>query len=58
MDWVDENDAWSYTAVIVTADHGHYLVIDDAQQIVAAGEKAALRPIGDRRKKRLIGDDN
>jgi alkaline phosphatase len=58
MDWVDENDAWSYTAVIVTADHGHYLVIDDAQQIVAAGEKAALRPIGDRWKKRLIGDDN
>ena len=40
MDWVDENDAWPYTAVIVTADHGHYLVIDDADRFVEAGKKA------------------
>ena len=39
MDWVDENDAWPYTAVIVTADHGHYLVIEDADRIVEAGKK-------------------
>jgi alkaline phosphatase len=43
MDWVDENNAWSYTAVIVTADHGHYLVIEDAQRIVEAGQSAASR---------------
>ena len=40
MDWVDENNAWPYTAVIVTADHGHYLVIEDADRIVQAGEQA------------------
>ncbi len=38
MDWVDENNAWSETAVIVTADHGHYLVIDDARAIIEAGK--------------------
>jgi alkaline phosphatase len=37
MDWVDENNAWSYTAVIVTSDHGHYLVIDDPERIAEAG---------------------
>ena len=31
--WIDENNAWKYTAVIVTADHGHFLVIDDADRI-------------------------
>lgn len=40
LDWVDENDAWSYTAVIVTADHGHYLVIDEPERIVQAGKEA------------------
>ena len=40
MDWVDENDAWPYTAVIVTADHGHYLVIKDANRFVEAGKRA------------------
>ena len=39
MDWVDENNAWSYTAVIVTSDHGHYLVIDDPERIAEAGRK-------------------
>lgn len=43
MDWVDENDAWSYTAVIVTADHGHFLVIDDAERIVEAGKTAVVK---------------
>lgn len=36
-DWVEENNAWDYTAVIVTADHGHFLVIDHPQSIVDAG---------------------
>ncbi len=39
MDWVDDNNAWSYTAVIVTADHGHFLVIDDADRIIEAGNE-------------------
>lgn len=39
MDWVDENDAWPYTAVIVTADHGHYLVIEDPERFVKAGKQ-------------------
>lgn len=37
MDWIDENKAADYTAVIVTSDHGHYLVIDDVQRIIDAG---------------------
>ena len=40
MDWIDENNAWSYTAVIITADHGHYLVIDDPAKIIEAGKNA------------------
>ncbi|MCG8651661.1 MAG: alkaline phosphatase [Pirellulales bacterium] len=36
-EWIDENNAWGHTAVIVTADHGHFLVIDDAEKISAAG---------------------
>ena len=43
MDWIDENNAWSYTAVIVAADHGHFLVIDDADRIIEAGQ-AQPRP--------------
>lgn len=30
VDWVERHDAWEETAVIVTADHGHYLVLRDA----------------------------
>ena len=40
MDWVDENDAWDYTVVIVTADHGHYLVIEDDERFIEAGKKS------------------
>jgi alkaline phosphatase len=29
VEWVDEHRAWEQTAVIVTADHGHYLHISD-----------------------------
>ncbi len=39
MQWIDENNAWSYTAVIITADHGHFLVIDDADRLAEAGKK-------------------
>ena len=29
VDWVEENSSWDDAAVIVTADHGHYLVLKD-----------------------------
>ena len=38
MDWIDDNRAWDVTAVIVTADHGHYLVIDNAKAIADAAK--------------------
>jgi len=32
--WVEKNDAWDETLLIVTADHGHYLVLDQPQELV------------------------
>ena len=37
--WVEENDAWDHTAVIITADHGHFLVIDDDRMMEQAGQR-------------------
>ena len=31
VQWVEENSNWSETAVIVTADHGHLLFVDDLE---------------------------
>ena len=39
MEWIDENRAWDVTAVIVTADHGHYLVVDHPEKIAIAGKE-------------------
>lgn len=39
-EWIESKNAWDETAVIVTADHGHYLVIDDAELIARAGSAA------------------
>ena len=39
MDWIKENHAWDVTAVIVTSDHGHYLVIDDSEKLAKAGKQ-------------------
>lgn len=36
FDWVDQRNDWSKTAVIVTADHGHYFVLKNAQMIADA----------------------
>ena len=33
-DWVETNDAWTDTAVILTADHGHFLVLHDSQVLI------------------------
>lgn len=41
FDWIERRNVWDETAVIVTADHGHYLVINDPATIAAAGAKAA-----------------
>ena len=42
MNWVDVNKAWDRTAVIVTADHGHYLVIDKEDRILEAGRRGQV----------------
>lgn len=34
VEWVDRNDCWDETAVIVTADHGHYLVLDEPSALI------------------------
>ena len=34
IDWVQENSNWDESVLIVTADHGHYLVIDDPEALV------------------------
>lgn len=33
-DWVEANDCWADTAVIVTSDHGHMLVIDKPEALI------------------------
>lgn len=40
IDWVRENSNWDESALIVSADHGHYLVVDDIQAIADAGKAA------------------
>jgi alkaline phosphatase len=32
--WVEKNSNWDESVLIVTADHGHYLVIDDPAALV------------------------
>jgi alkaline phosphatase len=36
--WVEANDAWDDTLVVVTADHGHFLVLKDTAAIAEAGQ--------------------
>jgi alkaline phosphatase len=33
--WVEEHSSWDESVLIVTADHGHYLVIDDPKALAA-----------------------
>jgi alkaline phosphatase len=40
MNWVDQHDAWDHTAVIVTADHGHFFVNQDPATIANAGSES------------------
>jgi alkaline phosphatase len=32
--WAEQHDRWKDTAVIVTADHGHYLVLEKPEALV------------------------
>ena len=40
IDWVEANSNWDDSVLIVTADHGHYLVIDDPAALLGSGAKA------------------
>ncbi|WP_442484293.1 alkaline phosphatase [Aeoliella sp. SH292] len=42
-DWVEEHSNWDETVVIVTADHGHYLVIDDPELLAGPKEVASKK---------------
>ena len=33
-DWVEKNSSWKDAVVIVTADHGHYLMIEKPEMLV------------------------
>ena len=33
-DWVEKNSNWDESLLIVTADHGHYLVLDQPELLV------------------------
>jgi alkaline phosphatase len=35
IDWVEKNSNWDESVMIVTADHGHYLVLDDPKALAA-----------------------
>ena len=39
IDWVEANSSWDESAVIITADHGHYLVIDDPEALAASEQE-------------------
>lgn len=35
LDWIEKQNAWDDSVVIVTADHGHFLVIDDPKALIS-----------------------
>lgn len=37
-DWVEDNGGWNDTVMVVTADHGHYLVIEDPSRLIGDDE--------------------
>ena len=42
--WAERNNRWKDTAVIVTADHGHYLVLDKPELLVPQSVSAGSAP--------------
>ncbi len=43
--WVETNSSWDETAVIVTADHGHMLVVEDLEALTG---KRSISPVQER----------
>jgi alkaline phosphatase len=43
IDWVEKNSNWDESLMIVTADHGHYLVIDDPSALVETKDEPGRR---------------
>ena len=37
-DWVEKHGGWKDTVMIVTADHGHYMFLDDPKQLVPTAQ--------------------
>ena len=37
-DWVEKNSSWDETGLIVTADHGHYLVLEKPELLIPPAE--------------------
>ena len=44
IDWVETNSNWDDSLMIVTSDHGHYLVVDDPEAL--AGTQVSREPRG------------
>jgi alkaline phosphatase len=42
--WAERNDRWNETALIVTADHGHYLVLDDPATLIESRQEGPESP--------------
>lgn len=40
-DWVEANSSWDETVLIVTADHGHYLVIEKPEMLIVKDAESA-----------------
>ena len=38
IDWVNRHNGWDDTAVILTADHGHYLMLEDPTVLIKPSE--------------------
>ncbi len=43
-DWVEKHDCWRETAVILTADHGHYFHLTDPQALLIAPPPSGAAP--------------
>lgn len=41
FDWIESRDAWQQTAVIVTSDHGHFLVLDKPEALLPPADEEA-----------------
>jgi alkaline phosphatase len=41
IDWVEKNSNWDDSILLVSSDHGHYLVLDDPQALAGAKEAQA-----------------